>query len=30
MPALLGEMQSDLTVSPLKREFVLLKRGWVF
>jgi len=30
MPELLGEMQSDLSVSPLKREFVLLNRGWAF
>jgi hypothetical protein len=30
MPELLGEMQSDLSVSPFKREFVLLKRGWAF
>jgi hypothetical protein len=30
MPELLGEMQIDLSVRPLKREFVLLKRGWMF
>jgi hypothetical protein len=30
VPELLAEMQTDLSVSPFKREFVLLKRGWAF
>lgn len=30
IPELLNEMRADLSVSPLKREFVLLKRGWAF
>jgi hypothetical protein len=30
MPALLAEMRRDLAESPLRREFVLLKRGWTY
>jgi hypothetical protein len=30
MPQLLAEMRQDLTGNPLMREFVLLKRSWVF
>lgn len=30
LSALLAEMQTDLSVSPLKCEFVLLKRAWAF
>lgn len=30
MPALLAEMRADLKEHPLKREIVLLKRGWSY
>jgi hypothetical protein len=30
MPALLGEMRDDLRNHPTSREFVILKRGWVY
>lgn len=30
MPALLAEMRQDLTAHPLRREFVVLKRSWVY
>ncbi len=30
MPALLAEMRRDLTKNPLAREFVVLKRSWVY
>ena len=30
MPALLGEMRKDLRENPTTREFVILKRGWVY
>jgi hypothetical protein len=30
MPALLSEMREDLAQHPLRREFVLLKRAWVY
>ena len=30
MPALLAEMRQDLTAHPLRREFVVMKRSWVY
>jgi hypothetical protein len=30
MPALLMEMRNDLATNPLSREFVVLKRGWLY
>jgi len=30
MPALLAEMRQDLTAHPLRREFVVLKRSWLY
>lgn len=30
MPALLAEMRQDLNVHPLRREFVVIKRDWVY
>ena len=30
MPALLEEMREDLHNNPTTREFVVLKRGWVY
>ena len=30
MPELLAEMRADLTKYPLSREFVLLKKSWVY
>jgi hypothetical protein len=30
MPELLAEMRQDLAQSPLRREFVLLKRAWAY
>lgn len=30
MPELLDEMRNDLELNPLKREFVLLKKNWVY
>lgn len=30
MPALLLEMRNDLAANPLRREFVVLKRGWSY
>lgn len=30
VPALLAEMRRDLAAHPLKREFVILKRSWVY
>jgi len=30
MPDLLAEMKADLLKSPLSREFILLKHGWIY
>lgn len=30
MPDLLAEMRNDLTEYPLSREFVILKKGWIY
>lgn len=30
MPELLSEMRQDLTAQPLQREFILLKKSWVY
>ena len=30
MPALFAEMRKDLSVHPIRREVVVLKKGWVY
>ena len=30
MPDLISEMRKDLTSNPLSREFVILKKSWVY